>query len=263
MNKQSLKAICVAAGLTLAAAAQAQIILYADDDFRGRSVNTDKAVDTFTRAGFNDRASSVVVLRERWEVCDDAWYGGRCVVLRPGRYPSMSAMGLNDRISSARPVHRDARFNDDRYAPWPPQPVYDSRRRNGERMYQANVTSARAVFGQPQQRCWVEREQVAKSNVPGAVAGALIGGILGHQIGQGSGRDVATAGGAVAGAAIGANVNRGTDTRDVRRCENIANQGLPQYWDVTYNFRGAEHHVQMTTPPGNSITVNAQGEPRS
>ena len=32
--------------------------------------------------------------------------------------------------------------------------------------------------------------------------------------------------------------------------------------DVTYNFRGYEHHVQTTSPPGRTILVNRQGEPR-
>ena len=31
---------------------------------------------------------------------------------------------------------------------------------------------------------------------------------------------------------------------------------------VTYTFRGYEHHVQTTSPPGRTIWVNAQGEPR-
>ena len=93
-----------------------------------------------------------------------------------------------------------------------PRAAYDYRRRDQERLYEANVTSVRAVVGTPEQRCWVEREQVPQTqsnvNVPGAIAGAVIGGILGHQVGGGTGKDLATAGGAVAGAAIGANVGR-------------------------------------------------------
>jgi uncharacterized protein YcfJ len=34
------------------------------------------------------------------------------------------------------------------------------------------------------------------------------------------------------------------------------------YWDVTYEFRGDEHRVQLSAPPGRTVTVNAQGEPR-
>jgi uncharacterized protein YcfJ len=100
--------------------------------------------------------------------------------------------------------------------------------------------------------------------VGGAVVGAIIGGVLGHQVGGGTGKDVATAGGAVAGAVIGANAGRDgnvTSERDVRRCETTAS-GPPEYWDVTYNFRGVEHRVQMTAPPGPTIAVNRNGEPR-
>ena len=44
----------------------------------------------------------------------------------------------------------------DVYAP----PAYDYRRRQNERVYEANVSYVRAVVGPPQQRCWVDREQV-------------------------------------------------------------------------------------------------------
>ena len=126
--------------------------------------------------------------------------------------------------------------------------TYDYRRRRDERVYEADVTSVRAVLGTPEQRCWVEREQVAQerssANVPGAIAGAIIGGILGHQIGSGRGNDVATVGGVVAGGVVGANVGRdgGTQTYapDVKRCEDVPGSAQPAYWDVTYNFRGRE-----------------------
>jgi uncharacterized protein YcfJ len=127
----------------------------------------------------------------------------------------------------------------------------------------------RAVVGPPEQRCWVEREQVVEQrsgpNVAGAVVGAVIGGVLGHQVGGGRGRDVATAGGAVAGAAIGANVGRGPDEvygRDVRRCATVHERTRPEYWDVTYRFRGVLHRAQFAVPPGRTITVDANGEPR-
>ena len=251
-------------------AAAAQITFYEREGFQGRNFTTNKAVGNFRRNGFNDRASSVVVQADRWEVCEDARFGGNCVVLRPGQYPSLAAMGLNDRISSVRDVSRDARIDDSRYAP-APVATGDYRRRNNERLYEANVTSVRAVVGPPEQRCWVEQEQVpqerSKINVPGAVVGAVLGGILGHQVGNGRGQDIATVGGAVAGGAVGANVGRSgggqATTQDVRRCENVPSQARPSQWDVTYSFRGQEHRVQMTAPPGTTITVNEQGEPRA
>jgi uncharacterized protein YcfJ len=133
-------------------------------------------------------------------------------------------------------------------------------------VYEVPVSSVHAVVGPPNQRCWVERQPVQGSNDPnigGALIGGLVGGILGHQIGGGSGKDLATAGGAVAGAVVGSNVaNQGQyGTRDVQRCENVAN-ATPSYYDVTYFYNGTEHHVQMTQPPGRVIRVNGYGEPR-
>ena len=249
-------------------AAAAQITFYEHDGFRGRAFTTDKQVWNFERLGFNDRASSAVVDGGRWEVCTDAKFEGRCVVLRPGSYDSLSGMGLNDRISSVRPVSRNAQHANEAPAPLA-APNYEYRRRVGERVYEVPITSARAVVGPPEQRCWIERQQVVEdrggANVPGAIAGAVIGGVLGHQVGGGRGRDVATAGGAVAGAAVGANVGRGGQTtydRDVRRCESVSSGARPDYWDVTYNFRGIEHRAQLSAPPGRTITVNGNGEPR-
>ncbi len=269
MNRLLRSALAVA-GLAMATQAAANVTFYEREGFEGRSFTTGKQIGNFERFGFNDRASSAVVSRgERWEVCEDARFRGSCVVLRPGNYPSLSAMGLNDRVSSVRIVSRNSRIDDDRYAP---QPLvsHDYRRRGGERVFEADVTSVRAVMGAPEQRCWVEREHVQDrggANVPGAVMGAVIGGILGHQIGGGRGQDIATAGGAVAGAAVGSNVGRDGNQRgysqNVQRCSTTPNQGPPEYYDVTYNFRGQEHRMQMAVEPGSTIRVNAQGEPRA
>lgn len=262
------------AGVAIAAQAAAQVNFYEQENFRGQSFSTQRQIGDFSRYGFNDRASSAEVKTGRWEVCEDSRFHGRCVVLRQGRYPSLAAMGLNDRVSSVRLVSPNTRIEDQRYAPAPlPVPVRDTdfRRRHNERLFEARVTSVRAVVGPPEQRCWVEREQVVpeqrSSNVPGAVVGALIGGVLGHQVGGGAGKDLATVGGAVAGAAIGAQAGRNDNpqpaqTRDVQRCRDIPNQARPEFWDVTYSFRGLDHRVQLTTPPGHSVTVNQRGEPR-
>jgi len=248
----------------------AQITFYERDGFQGRSFSTEEQIRNFERSGFNDRASSVMVSGGRWEVCEDARFSGRCVVLRPGRYPSLAAMGLNNRVSSVRAVSRDTRIDEPRHRPVPAV-SHDYRRRDDERLFEANVTAVRAVVGPPEERCWVQREDVVQdrssSNAPQAIAGAIIGGILGHQIGDGRGRDLATAGGAVAGAVVGANIGRNDDgqqvySQDVRRCERVPSQARPEYWDVTYTFRGQEYRAQMTAPPGRTVTVNEHGEPR-
>jgi len=262
-----LKSTLTVAGLALATHAAAQISFYEHDGFAGRSFTVEGQVDNFAGTGFNDRTSSVVVLRDRWEVCTDAGFQGSCMILRPGRYPSLNALGLNDRISSVRRVHEKAHVADNHYAP-APLPVYDNHPRRDERLHEARVTSVRAVYGAPEQRCWVEQQQAPQGgpNVPGAIVGGVLGGVLGHQVGSGRGNDVATVGGAVAGAAIGANVGHGSSPgygNDVRRCENVSTSGALDHWDVTYESGGVEHRMQTTYRPGPTVTVNAQGEPRS
>lgn len=245
----------------------AEITLYGREGFEGRSFSTRERIGNLERLDFNDRASSAIVTGGRFEICENRGFEGRCMVLRPGQYPSLAAMGMNDAISSVRPVVREAHFEERRFAP-PPPVAYDYRPQRDERLYEAEVVSVRAVFGRSEQRCWVEREAVAsrgEPNVGGAIVGGIIGGILGHQVGSGRGNDAATAAGAVAGAAIGA--NRGdfgtTYTRDVQRCAPAQTSGRPEFYDVRYVFRGVERTVQMTRPPGPSITVNADGEPRA
>jgi uncharacterized protein YcfJ len=276
---RTLKMALAVAGVALAAQAAAQVTLYEGEGFRGPAVTAERAIWDFDPFGFNDRAQSLVVTGGTWQVCEDAQFQGRCVVLQPGNYDSLRPLGMSERISSVRPVGSVARYD---YAPAPvyspppaygPPPVVAAAPAYGpppaERLYQVPVTSVHAVVGPPEQRCWVEPGQAYEErrgvNVPGAIAGAVIGGILGHQVGGGRGRDVATVGGAVAGGAIGANVGRGDQTvysQDVQRCENVQGQLQPDYWDVSYNFRGIEHHVQMSSPPGPTLTVNDNGDPR-
>lgn len=265
-----LRNAMLAAGMAVATQAAAEITFYEHEGYEGRSFNTEEQIKNFRRVGFNDRASSAVVERDWWEVCEDAQFGGRCVVLRPGRYPSLRAMGLNDRVSSVRAASVNSRGEAMRHWKGPVAP-HDFGRRHGERTFEAKVTSVHAVVGPPEQRCWVEREKVVQENrnssgVPGAIFGALIGGVIGHQFGGGSGQDLATAGGAVAGAALGAKATRSDDTnvvhRDVQRCASGPNHARPEYWDVTYTFRGQEHRMQMIAQPGPTVTVNEHGEPR-
>jgi uncharacterized protein YcfJ len=267
MNR-SIKTILGVSALLLSAQAMSQITFYEGEGFRGRAFTTNRDVADFERVGFNDRASSVVVDRGRWEVCEDSRFGGHCMVLRQGAYDSLRRMGVNDRLSSVRKVSERGHYDNEASEPLA-APNYDYRRRSNERVYEARVTSVRAVVGEAEQRCWVEREQVEQGrgdrNVAGGIIGAVVGGVLGHQIGSGRGKDVATVGGAIAGAAIGSNQGRGSSSesygRDVRRCETAAS-GPPQYWDVEYRFNNVDHRVQMSAPPGPTIYVNRDGEPR-
>ena len=236
--KSLLKIALVMAGAAIATQAVADVTFYERENYQGRSFTAKKQVNNFKSAGFNDRASSIVVLRDRWEVCEDVKFGGQCKVLRPGRYASLTAMGLNNRISSVRMIAKKVRIDNSRYAP-ETTAAYDSRRRENERVYQAQVTSVRAVVGPPEQRCWIEREQVVQNQGNDNIGGAIAS-IFGYQ--TGSGQPV---------------------YKDVQRCASVPNQGRPDHWDVTYTFRGQEHRMQMTAPPGPTVTVNGKGEPRA
>ena len=114
----TLKALFMAAGLVLAGQAVAQITLYQDDGFQGRGLSSDRPVENFADNGFNDKASSVQIRGGTWQVCTDAYFEGQCVVLRPGNYPSMRSLRLNDQISSVRPLdqygRRDGRDYEER-----------------------------------------------------------------------------------------------------------------------------------------------------
>jgi hypothetical protein len=96
---------------------QSTITFYQQDGFHGRSFSTDQRVNNFNRYGFNDRANSIRVRGGRWEVCTGPRFEGRCVVLRRGDYPSLRQAGLEDRISSARPLQRGSEEWDRRRSP--------------------------------------------------------------------------------------------------------------------------------------------------
>ncbi len=230
------------------------ITFFRDSNFAGPSVTAQQGFNEFRDLGLRGRAQSAEVIGGSWEVCPDRQFGGQCMLLRPGRYPTLASMGLNTQVESARasainPINAS---ND---------PRRDGRGETG-RFFEVPVTSVRAVIGNPEQRCWIDKEQAGSNpNVPAAIVGALLGGVLGNQVGGGTGKDIATIGGVVAGAAIGSRIGSGnTDTRDVRRCEEIPAQARTEYWDVTYSFRGQERRVQLNTAPGRTLTVNEAGD---
>ncbi len=252
-------------------------IFFEQEGLRGRWYAAHESNANFDRAGLGSRAASVEVQSGRWDVCEDPRFGGKCVTLQPGRYPSIASLTLSDRIASARAFGADGRLlaNLEGSADFnanggPRQGAYDARRRTNEPLYEAPIKSVRQVFTSgDQQLCYVAQDEQPNgrnANIGGAIAGALLGGILGHQVGGGTGKDVATAGGAIAGAVIGARVaGRMDDDRQdeaTQRCTRAQSQGQLAYWEVAYDFKGIEHRAQLTAQPGQTIRVNAEGEPR-
>src|SRR5512139_3621831 len=101
MTKSLAPAVGLAAAV-LASHAAAQVTFYSEEGMRGQWFIADRAYPNLDPYGFNDRASSAVVQRGSWEICEHMDFGGRCVVLTPGQYPSLSAFGLNNAVSSVR-----------------------------------------------------------------------------------------------------------------------------------------------------------------
>jgi hypothetical protein len=99
-------ALALAAPLVFASAAQAgEITLYTHDNFGGPAVTVREQVPDLSSDGFNDRASSVRVRSGRWQLCENANFDGRCIVLGPGEYRKLE--GFNDVLSSLREVGAD------------------------------------------------------------------------------------------------------------------------------------------------------------
>jgi hypothetical protein len=86
------------------AASATDITFFEFDGFSGRRFVASNSVSDFSAFGFNDLASSVMIRSGAWQLCTDAFFRGRCVTLERGDYPSLGAMGLSNRISSAREV---------------------------------------------------------------------------------------------------------------------------------------------------------------
>lgn len=54
----------------------------------------------------------------------------------------------------------------------------------------------------------------------------------------------------------------GPTTQDVQHCSLTGSRDQVDYWDVTYEFRSIFHRTQRSYRPGQTVTVNVQGEPR-
>lgn len=247
-----------------------QVVTYAPAELQQASVTLRQADDLAANGGRYDEVHSLAILASQRAAAaqDIARVRSEQAALAAQRSATDARVQADAAQIRAAEAQRQAEEAQRLAAAAAPPVAYDYRRRQGETLYEAPVTSVRAVVGPATQRCWVERQVIDPGtgvNVPGAIVGGVVGGILGHQIGSGHGQDVATGIGAATGAVVGANVGRAPGavyTQDVQRCENVGSVGSLDYWDVTYTFRGYEHHVQMTSPPGRTIVVNAEGDPR-
>jgi uncharacterized protein YcfJ len=124
-----------------------------------------------------------------------------------------------------------------------------------------NVISSVPVVQQvavPRQVCNNQPMAVqAPNSGGGALLGAIIGGVVGNQIGHGIGRAAATGFGAVIGGGIGNNAET-----NGQRYQNVAQCGTETTYEnrtvgynVTYEYGGRQHTVQMPYDPGQTIRL--------
>lgn len=89
------------------------ITIYQHDNFAGNSIHLTANTPEFAALFFNDTASSVIVESGTWRLYKDHQYLGPYIELGPGSYPSLTADGLNDELSSAKVVMQDSRIVED------------------------------------------------------------------------------------------------------------------------------------------------------
>ena len=116
-----LKLAAGAVALACSSLAAADITLYGQENFRGRSISVDGPIPDLRGSRLDDRASSVSVRGGTWLLCSEPFYAGACVTVAPGDYPSLRAAGLNNAVSSARMVAPPG----ERIAASPPVVLYE------------------------------------------------------------------------------------------------------------------------------------------
>jgi len=108
-------ALALACGATaLPVAAQQDVELYDQGDFRGNRLTLSEAAPDLAAYGVGGRVGSVVVNRGQWEFCTQPRFGGACVTVGPGRYAQLPP-ALRGNVASLRPGGKGP-------APVPPRP---------------------------------------------------------------------------------------------------------------------------------------------
>jgi hypothetical protein len=79
-----------------------RLVLYDRDRYRGGSRTIDAAERSL--GGFGNRAQSLQVIGT-WQLCDGPNFTGRCVTVSQN-VPNLTSYGMNNRVSSARPLGR-------------------------------------------------------------------------------------------------------------------------------------------------------------
>lgn len=127
-----------------------------------------------------------------------------------------------------------------------------------------NVVSRTPIVQQvavPRQVC--HQQPVVVQQQPsgaGGILGALAGAAIGSQFGGGSGRGAAMVAGTVGGALLGNSMEaqgQGGYVQNVPQCTTQTTyENRTVAWNVTYEYGGRQHTVQMPYDPGPTIRLN-------
>ncbi|AXE31345.1 hypothetical protein DK842_16425 [Chromobacterium phragmitis] len=86
-------------------------ILFRDSNYGGQMVSFTQSQANFNDIGFNDAASSAIVLGGSWSLYKDVNFSGQSWIIasnkgpnNDGRYPSYSGFWANDSVSSIQPL---------------------------------------------------------------------------------------------------------------------------------------------------------------
>jgi hypothetical protein len=79
------------------------VLLFMEQNLRGRSVGLRGETPDFVQIGFNDAAGSMVIQFGTWEFCVDSYFRGQCRIFGPGEYRNLDGAMWRS-ISSARMV---------------------------------------------------------------------------------------------------------------------------------------------------------------
>jgi len=116
--RNHLRAAGLISALLVAGAAQADVTLYKQPNFRGGDLTLRGSTANLQGSGFYDNTASIVIENGRWEFCSQPEFRGDCVTLGPGRYGTLDR-NLTNRIESVRPLQvRGDRDGDGRPDRW-------------------------------------------------------------------------------------------------------------------------------------------------
>ncbi len=74
-------------------------VAFRDYNGEGEVLRVPNNVGDLNNVGFNDSISSIAIFEGRWQICENSFYGGKCLKFDAGTY---NLTNFNDRASSVR-----------------------------------------------------------------------------------------------------------------------------------------------------------------